>query len=199
MCWRTGRRRDDTSTSTPPSPPPAVLLKIRQFVSSPAVIPTPPPLVATFPHILHDVEKVCKEAIIVNNGQIVVRGTLESLLSQGERRKAIKVKGTTDRIKSFIDQLGRDNQIISVTDHFGLATIVFVNRGGSGPILELAHSTGVQVRSYLPDRITLPAVGVFEPGKGSAASIHAVSWSSRTRSCGKNCRRSGSWPSWFLG
>lgn len=109
-------------------------------------------------HILHDVEKVCKEAIIVNNGQIVVRGTLESLLSQGERRKAIKVKGTTDRIKSFIDQLGRDNQIISVTDHFGLATIVFVNRGGSGPILELAHSTGVQVRSYLPDRITLEDV-----------------------------------------
>ena len=81
-------------------------------------------------HILHDVEKVCKEAIIVNNGQIVVRGTLESLLSQGERRKAIKVKGTT----------------------------VFVNRGGSGPILELAHSTGVQVRSYLPDRITLEDV-----------------------------------------
>ena len=109
-------------------------------------------------HILHDVEKVCKEAIIVNNGRIVVMGTLESLLSQGERRKAIKVKGATERIKSFVDQLGRDNQIISISDQFGLTTIVFVNQGGSGPILELAHAAGVQIRSYLPDRITLEDV-----------------------------------------
>ncbi len=109
-------------------------------------------------HILHDVEKVCREAIIVSNGRIVVRGTLESLLSQGAGRKAIKVKGAPDKIRSFTEALGRDHQIVSVTDLFGLATIVFVNPGGSAPVLELAHGTGVQVRSYLPDRITLEDV-----------------------------------------
>ena len=109
-------------------------------------------------HILHDVEKVCKEAIIVNNGKIVVKGTLESLLSQGPGRKSIKVKGTPEKIGSFIDALGRDYPVISVTDHFGLATIVFANTGGSSPVLELAHGMGVQVRSYLPDRITLEDV-----------------------------------------
>jgi ABC-2 type transport system ATP-binding protein len=109
-------------------------------------------------HILHDVEMVCKEAIIVNNGRIVVKGTLESLLSQGGGRRSIKVKGTPEKIASFADALGRDHRIVSVTDQFGLATIVFVNPGGSRPILELAHSMGVQVRSYLPDRITLEDV-----------------------------------------
>ncbi len=109
-------------------------------------------------HILHDVEKVCKEAIIVNNGKIVMKGTLESLLSQGSGRKSIKVKGTPEKIGSFIEALGRDHQIISVTDYFGLATVVFANSGGSLPVLELAHGMGVQVRSYLPDRITLEEV-----------------------------------------
>ena len=109
-------------------------------------------------HILHDVEKVCKEAIIVNNGRIVVKGTLESLLSQGEGRKSIKVKGTPERIRAFIEALGQDHQIITVTDQFGLATVVFFNAGGSGAVLELAHGMGVQVRSYLPDRITLEDV-----------------------------------------
>ncbi len=109
-------------------------------------------------HILHDVEKVCREAIIINNGRIVMRGTLESLLSQGAERKAIKVKGTPNKIRSFTETLGRDHQIVSVTDLFGMATIVFVNPGGSAPVLELAHGMGVQVRSYLPDRITLEDV-----------------------------------------
>jgi len=109
-------------------------------------------------HILHDVEKVCKEAIIVNNGKIVVKGTLESLLSQGSGRKSIKVKGTPEKLRAFTEALGRERQIISVTDHFGLATVVFANSGGSWPVLELAHAMGVQVRSYLPDRITLEDV-----------------------------------------
>jgi ABC-2 type transport system ATP-binding protein len=109
-------------------------------------------------HILHDVEKVCKEAIIVNNGKIVVKGTLESLLSQGSGRKSIKVKGTPEKLRAFTEALGREHQIISVTDHFGLATVVFANSGGSLPVLELAHGMGVQVRSYLPDRITLEDV-----------------------------------------
>jgi ABC-2 type transport system ATP-binding protein len=109
-------------------------------------------------HILHDVERLCKEAIIINNGRIVVRGTLESLLSHGGDRKSVKIKGAPENIKSFVDALGRDHQIISVTDHFGLATVVFVNSGESGPVLELAHVLGVQVRGYLPDRITLEDV-----------------------------------------
>ncbi|HEY3420049.1 MAG TPA: ABC transporter ATP-binding protein [Methanomassiliicoccales archaeon] len=109
-------------------------------------------------HILHDVEEVCKEAIIINNGRVVVKGPLETLLSQGSDRKSIKVKGTPDRIRSFIEALGKYHNIITVTDHFGLATIVFLNPGGSRPVLELAHDLGVQVRSYLPDRITLEDV-----------------------------------------
>ena len=109
-------------------------------------------------HILHDVEQLCKEAVIVNNGRIVVKGSLESLLSQGAGRKAIRVKGLPERIRSFTEALERGHQVISVTDQFGLATIVFVNREGSGPIFDLAHEQGVQVRSYLPDRITLEDV-----------------------------------------
>jgi ABC-2 type transport system ATP-binding protein len=109
-------------------------------------------------HILHDVEQLCKEAVIVNNGRIVVKGTLESLLSQGAGRKAIRVKGAPERIKAFVDALGRDHQVISVTDQFGLATIVFMNPDGSRPVFETAHEQGVQIRSYLPDRISLEDV-----------------------------------------
>jgi hypothetical protein len=33
--------------------------------------------------------------------------------------------------------------------------VVLVNREGSDRVFQLARSTGVQVRSYLPDRMTL--------------------------------------------
>jgi ABC-2 type transport system ATP-binding protein len=109
-------------------------------------------------HILHDIEKVCGNAVIVNNGKVVVQGSLESLLSQGAERKSVKVKGSAERILAFVERLRVDYKVISVTDQFGLAMIVLENPEGSAAIFALAKKAGVQIRSYLPERISLEDV-----------------------------------------
>jgi ABC-2 type transport system ATP-binding protein len=109
-------------------------------------------------HILADLEKVCQYAIIINNGQAVTRGTMRGLLDQGKGRVRLKVRGSPAALASFTEKLRQRYEVTHVSEEFGQMTILLLNRGGSGPLLELAGGEGVQVRSYAPDRITLEDV-----------------------------------------
>jgi ABC-2 type transport system ATP-binding protein len=109
-------------------------------------------------HILADLEKVCQYAIIINNGQAVTRGTMRGLLDQGKGRVRLKVRGSPAALASFNEKLRQRYEVTHVSEEFGQMTILLLNRGGSGPLLELAGGEGVQVRSYAPDRITLEDV-----------------------------------------
>jgi hypothetical protein len=65
------------------------------------------------------------------------------------------VRGTERALKDFLTSIGEVHQVLSVSEEFGQVTVVLVNREGSDRVFQLARSTGVQVRSYLPDRMTL--------------------------------------------
>jgi ABC-type multidrug transport system ATPase subunit len=91
----------------------------------------------------------------VTSGRAVAQGSIEQLLAKGMDRKKVQVRGTAQRLKAFIEHLGQEHEIISVSEEFGQMTVVLVNKHGSGPLFELAKKEGVQVRSYLPDRMTL--------------------------------------------
>jgi len=109
-------------------------------------------------HILNDVERVCKDVIIVSNGKAVTQGGIESLLSQGTERKRVVVRGQPDDFARFMSTLSSEHEVLSVSEEFKQYTVVFVNTKESAGVFELAHRVGVQMRSYLPDRFDLEDV-----------------------------------------
>jgi ABC-2 type transport system ATP-binding protein len=109
-------------------------------------------------HILHDVERVCKDVIIISNGKAITQGGIESLLSQGSERKRVVVRGQPEALGRFITMLSGGYEVLSTSEEFKQVTVVLVNTGGSASIFEMAHQAGVQIRSYLPDRFTLEDV-----------------------------------------
>lgn len=119
-------------------------------------------------HILQDVEKICQDVIIVNDGNAIVQGDIDTLLSQAKGRYQIKVRGHSDSIKAFLQLLKGKYQIITVSETFGQVTVVLINEGGSSGIFEQASLSGVQIRSYLPDRITLEEVFITSVKEGKS-------------------------------
>jgi ABC-2 type transport system ATP-binding protein len=109
-------------------------------------------------HILHDVERVCKDVVIISNGKAITQGGIESLLSQGSERKRVVVRGQPEALDRFIAMLSGGYEVLSTSEEFKQVTVVLVNTGGSASIFEMAHQAGVQIRSYLPDRFTLEDV-----------------------------------------
>ena len=106
-------------------------------------------------HILQDMEKVCDHVIIINGGRAITQGPMSVLLDQGRDRKRLQVRGEPKALATFTDQLRKDHQVISVSEEFGQMTIILINGGPSAPLLDLARRNGVQVRSYVPDKLTL--------------------------------------------
>ena len=77
------------------------------------------------------------------------------LLDQGKDRKRMQVRGDPRALLAFTEQLRRNYQVLSVSEEFGQMTIILVNAGPSATLLEMAKRNGVQVRSYVPDKLTL--------------------------------------------
>ena len=109
-------------------------------------------------HILQDMEQICQHVIIINNGKAIMQGTMAALLDQGGSRKRLKVRGKPDSILKFVEHLRQKLEVLSTSEEYGQLTIVLTNRGGSDVILNLARDDGIQIRAYLPDRITLEDV-----------------------------------------
>ena len=92
---------------------------------------------------------------------------MSALLDQGRDRKRIQVRGDHQALLRFAEQLGRSYQVISVSEEFGQMTIVLVNAGPSAALLELAKAHGVQVRSYVPDKLTLEGAFIRSVKEGA--------------------------------
>jgi len=118
-------------------------------------------------HILQDMEKVCDHVIIINGGRAITQGPMSVLLDQGRDRKRLQVRGEPKALLAFTDQLRKDHQVISVSEEFGQMTVIFVNQGPSAPLLDLAKSFGVQVRSYAPDKLTLEGAFIRSVTEGA--------------------------------
>jgi ABC-2 type transport system ATP-binding protein len=109
-------------------------------------------------HILTDVEKLCKDVIIVSGGRVIVQGDLDDLLSGDRDRTRIKVRGPPEKINAFVGGLSQFGTVAAVNEEFHESVITMVNVSDSSEIFQLARSVGVQVRSYGPDRMSLEDV-----------------------------------------
>ncbi len=106
-------------------------------------------------HILQDMEKVCQHVVIINSGRAITQGPMSVLLDQGRDRRRLQVRGEYKVLLAFTEELRRSYEVISVSEEFGQMTIILINGGPSAPLLDLARRNGVQVRSYVPDKLTL--------------------------------------------
>jgi ABC-2 type transport system ATP-binding protein len=106
-------------------------------------------------HILQDVEHLCREVVIVSSGRVAVQGELKALLSQGKNRKRITVRGPEQGLKSFVSRLSSLAEVLSISEEGGQATIVLDMKDGGGTVFELASEEAVQVRAFVPDRVSL--------------------------------------------
>jgi ABC-2 type transport system ATP-binding protein len=106
-------------------------------------------------HILQDVEKVCKEVIIVSGGRRTAQGSLATLLAREDGRRRLQVRGRPENLARFITSIGREHEVVSTSEEFGQVTLVLRGVKGSRDVFALAKEDGVQVRSFLPDRMTL--------------------------------------------
>jgi len=118
-------------------------------------------------HILQDMEKVCQHVIIINSGRAITQGPMSVLLDQGRDRKRMKVRGAPKALLAFTEELRKGYQVISVSEEFGQMTIILVNGGTSAPLLEMAKSNGIQVRSYAPDKLTLEGAFIRSVKEGA--------------------------------
>lgn len=118
-------------------------------------------------HILQDMEKVCQHVIIINGGRAISQGPMSVLLDQGRDRKRLQVRGEPKALVAFTEQLRKEREVLSVSEEFGQMTIILVNAGPSAPLLDMAKLHGVQVRSYVPDKLTLEGAFIRSVTEGA--------------------------------
>jgi ABC-2 type transport system ATP-binding protein len=109
-------------------------------------------------HILPDIERLCKDVIIISNGRAIVQGDLDDLMSGDRERMRMTVRGPPEKLSSFIDQLSRSCAVLSVVEGFRESIVTVTKVESTSEIFRLAKTAGVQVRSLEPDRISLEDV-----------------------------------------
>jgi ABC-2 type transport system ATP-binding protein len=104
-------------------------------------------------HLLHDVERVCEQVIVLNQGQIARQGSIRELT--GARRQVfdVRFKGDGDAVLTDLKDLGADWR--EGEDSYRLLL-----PDGLGPetVFRVAKECGVQVRHLRPGAETLEDV-----------------------------------------
>ncbi len=115
-------------------------------------------------HILQDVEKVCREAVIVSGGKVVNRGSIEDLMAPAQGRKRLTARGAPENLRAFTDLLCKEHEVVDISEEFGQVRVVLVTSADSRSIFELACRQGVRIRSYQPDKISLEDIYISSVG-----------------------------------
>jgi ABC-2 type transport system ATP-binding protein len=111
-------------------------------------------------HILHEIEQVSQNVIIINEGQLVQQGPTASLMNPDETQFLLKVRGKPEAVERFKDDIGTDFKIISTRDESGQTAITIKGTGNTGTVFIKAKNAGVQIRYFGPDTLTLEDVFV---------------------------------------
>jgi ABC-2 type transport system ATP-binding protein len=120
-------------------------------------------------HILHEIEQVSNNIIIIDLGHLVREGPTASLMSPKEGQYRLKIRGTPEGIERFEKGIQPDFRVLSSRDESGQLSILVEGKGASRLLFSEAVSAGIQLRYIGPDTLTLEDVFVstFMGGDGS--------------------------------
>jgi ABC-2 type transport system ATP-binding protein len=111
-------------------------------------------------HILHEIEQVSQTVVIIDRGHLVIQGPTDSLMNPDQTQFLLKVRGETESIQRFKDDISSDFRIVSLKDEAGQVSIRIKGTGKTGKVFIKAKSSGVQIRYFGPDTLTLEDVFV---------------------------------------
>lgn len=106
-------------------------------------------------HLLHEVEKVSDYVLIINEGRLLKAGSLDQVLRGEEDRYELEIRGSSDSSKAFVDDLDQFCEIVDVKNRGGTTTLIIRGTADTGEYFSLANQHDVQIRSYVPDRLSL--------------------------------------------
>jgi ABC-2 type transport system ATP-binding protein len=105
-------------------------------------------------HVMPDVESVCDEVVVMNRGQVVMRGPITTLKGPSGRMFEVRIKG--DRA-AFVERLRRQSFECRETEG-DLLRVILPSEVGAEQVFALAASVGAQVRHLKPSLPTLEDV-----------------------------------------
>jgi ABC-2 type transport system ATP-binding protein len=118
-------------------------------------------------HLLHDVEKVCQQAVLLHEGQIVYAGTIEALRQEGQKDVyELRVKEDDERMAEALRQRGL------TVEREGPFIIVQLRGNDARPtdiLFQVAAAEGLQVRHLSPRKLTLESAFVRAVNEAKAS------------------------------
>jgi ABC-2 type transport system ATP-binding protein len=118
-------------------------------------------------HILHEIEQVSQNIIIINEGKLVREGPTSSLMHGSKDQYRVRIRGTTEQIAAFSKAIATSFKVLDSRNESGQVSILVQGEGSSSLIFAEAARAGVQVRYFGPDTLTLEDVfvSVFKGGE----------------------------------
>ena len=119
-------------------------------------------------HILHEIEQVSQNIIIINQGRLVREGPTDSLMNPRDDQYRIRVRGTPEAIAAFTKGIAPGFKVMSTRDESGQLSMLVEGKGEAAMLFAEAGRAGIQVRYFGPDTLTLEDVFVatFMGGEG---------------------------------
>jgi ABC-2 type transport system ATP-binding protein len=111
-------------------------------------------------HILHEIEQISDSVIIIDSGRLVKEGPTRSLMSTGDGRYRLKLRGKAEAIAAFKEAIRPAFEVVSSADESGQLSMLVEGGGSTAPLFVQAGRSGVQVRYLGPDTLTLEDVFV---------------------------------------
>ncbi len=111
-------------------------------------------------HILHEIEQVSQNIIIINEGALVREGPTQTLIHGSTGQYRIRLRGPKEAIVVFIKAISSSFEVLDSRDESGQISMLLQGEGGSSIVFAEAAKAGVQVRYFGPDTLTLEDVFV---------------------------------------
>jgi ABC-2 type transport system ATP-binding protein len=116
-------------------------------------------------HLLGDIERVCDQVVMLNNGSLLTVGRLTTLLGGADQELTVRVRGDLDAFIRAASAAGIDARPVGTAGEFRFHR----PSQGEQPIFAVAKAAGVQIRYLGPsvrsmEDLFLSLVHVARPG-----------------------------------
>lgn len=100
-------------------------------------------------HLLPDVERCCRDVIVLKKGRVVAQGSIEAMTRTEIRRVRVSISGDAERFAAELGRLGIANE------REGEAWMLLLSGADCDIVLDVARAAGVYVQRIEPVRSTL--------------------------------------------
>ncbi len=106
-------------------------------------------------HILHEVEEVGENVVIINDGKKVRSGPIDDLMGSEDGRYKIETRASEDKLKRFKNELEKNFDIVKTRGKKDKLTAVVRDVDKTEKIFKIAEKSNIQIRYLRPDFMTL--------------------------------------------